>query len=136
MKHNSEKDRPSAESSHTRWGLGKDYTSQVISLQYNAERLRRTQDLLQYNATLKQRKMCARGHHILAKIFTRENKGPLEVLPTTTSHGELAASDPPTSTGVLSEARTLDHACNDLHQLPPTQKTWRKSSGSARSVME
>jgi hypothetical protein len=33
------KERPSAESSHTRWGLGKDYMRQVLPLQYNAERL-------------------------------------------------------------------------------------------------
>jgi hypothetical protein len=73
---------------------------------------------------------------------------PLEALPTTNSHEELAAGEPPTSTRVLSEvsgarresnrnwatwrrARTLSHVCNDLHQLPPTQHTWRKSSGLA-----
>jgi hypothetical protein len=41
----SKKDRSNAESSHTRWGLRKDYTRQVLPLQYNAVRLRQTQDL-------------------------------------------------------------------------------------------
>ena len=53
------KDRPSARSSHTRWGLGKDYTSQALPLQSAMQRLSRTQDLLtQVGSTSPLRQAC------------------------------------------------------------------------------
>jgi hypothetical protein len=53
------KDRPNAEISYTKWGLEKDYTRQVLPLQYNAERLRRTHNLLaQGGVTLPLRLAC------------------------------------------------------------------------------